>query len=210
MKIKQFDTNEYYHIYNRGNNKRPVFLEPSDYIRFIESMAQFNTINPIGSLYANSFNKSRQLRSSTPKLLEIICYCLNPNHFHLILLQLVNNGMTKFMHRLGTGYTNYFNNKYEGSGSLFQGRYKSIHIDSNEYLLHLSSYINLNDKVHSLRNSNSKSSWNEYVNPNFEDKLCDKKIILSQFKNISEYKKFALESLETIKNKRDMDNLLLE
>ncbi len=210
MKIKQFDTNEYYHIYNRGNNKRLVFLEPSDQTRFIESMVQFNTINPIGSIYANSFNKDSQFRSSTPKLVEIICYCLNPNHFHLILLQLADRGLIKFMHKLGTGYTNYFNNKYEGSGSLFQGRYKSIHVDSNEYLLHLSSYINLNDRVHGLQHSDSKSSWDEYVNLNFEDKLCHKKVVLSQFKNISEYKKFALESLATIKNRRDIEGLLLE
>lgn len=210
MKTKIHETNEYYHIYNRGNNKRSIFFDSYDYQRFLVSVTQFNTLDPIGSIYMNSFKQRLQLRSSTPKLVDIICYCLNSNHFHLISRQLVNDGLIKLMHKLGTGYTNYFNEKYDGSGSLFQGRYKSIHIDSNEYLLHLSSYVNLNYEVHGLGNSTSKSSWDEYIKNNFSHEICNKEVILSQFKSTSEYKKFALESLRIIKSRRDMDNLLLE
>ena len=205
-----FYTNEYYHIYNRGNNKRNVFLESLDFSRFMDSIIQFNSEEPIGSIYQNSF-RDKSLRSSTPKLVEIICYCLNPNHFHLLLKQLVNKGISKFMHRLGTGYTNKFNLKYDGSGSLFQGRYKAIHINSNGYLLHLSSYINLNYKVHGLESSVSRSSWEEFINNKDSDyKISTNEIILAQFKNKREYEKFALESLSTIRQKRDMEELLLE
>lgn len=209
MRITKFSTNEYYHVYNRGNNKRNIFLDSLDFKRFLDSISQFNTEMPIGSIYQNSF-RDESLRSSTPKLVSIICYCLNPNHFHLLLKQRVDNGVSKFMHRVGTGYTNKFNLKYDGSGSLFQGRYKAIHINSNEYLLHLSSYINLNYEIHGLERSTSKSSLNEFIDNNSKFSICEKEPILSQFKNLSDYKKFAKDSLISIKQRRDVDDLLLE
>lgn len=122
---------------------------------------------------------------------------------------MVDNGIAKFMHRIGIGYSKYFNEKYKRAGSLFQGVFKAIHIDSNEYLLHLSAYINLNNKAHSLGNEVSKLSWNEYVG-NRQENFCNKKIILGQFKNPSEYKKFAEDSLVDIKQRKDMKKLLLE
>jgi len=76
------------------------------------------------------------------KLVDVVCYCLNSNHYHMILKQKSNDGIKKFMHKLGTSYTMYFNKKLKRSGSLFQGKFKSIHIDSNEYLLYLSAYVN--------------------------------------------------------------------
>src|SRR3989344_6029483 len=142
MRKIKFTTGELYHIYNRGNNKRTIFSKPQDLNRFLQGMNDFNTINPIGSLYLNSFRK--ELRGSTSKLVNFICYCLNPNHFHFIVKQTAEEGITKLMHRIGTGYTRYFNDQYENSGSLFQGRFKANLIDSNKYLLHLSAYINLN------------------------------------------------------------------
>ena len=209
MRSPIFNTGDFYHIYNRGNNKRSTYLDFYDFQRFLESVDQFNTENTIGSIYENSFRK-RPLGSPTSKLVNIVCFCLNPNHYHLLLEQLVENGISKFMHRLGTGYTKYFNQKYSSSGSLFQGKYKFIRVGTNEYLLHLSSYINLNFKVHGLGGPTSKSSWDEYINPKKHFELCTKEIILSQFKNRDGYKKFAYESLATIKEKRDLEELLLE
>ena len=211
MRKIKFTTGELYHIYNRGNNKRTIFSKPQDLNRFLQGMNDFNTINPIGSLYLNSFRK--ELRGSTSKLVNFICYCLNPNHFHFIVKQTAEEGITKLMHRIGTGYTRYFNDQYENSGSLFQGRFKANLIDSNKYLLHLSAYINLNGDAHSLRGSASKlsiSSWNEYIQGDEHKKnsLCNKKIILSQFKNLLEYKKFAEESLINIKSRKEMLELL--
>jgi len=211
MRKIKFTTGELYHIYNRGNNKRTIFSKPQDLNRFLQGMNDFNTINPIGSLYLNSFRK--ELRGSTSKLVNFICYCLNPNHFHFIVKQTAEEGITKLMHRIGTGYTRYFNDQYENSGSLFQGRFKANLIDSNKYLLHLSAYINLNGDAHSLRGSASQlsiSSWNEYIQGDEHKKnsLCNKKIILSQFKNLLEYKKFAEESLINIKFRKEMLELL--
>ena len=181
-------------------------------------MTEFNTTNPIGSLYENSFHK---LGGPTPKLerklLNVIAYCLNPNHFHLILEQLTDGGISEFMKRLGGGYTGYFNNKYKRSGVLFQGKFKAVHIDSNEYLLHVSAYVNLNDRVHKLNyqlgGPTPKSSWEEYIDEKNKG-ICEKKTVLEQFKNVDEYKKFALSSLELMLKRKeelgDIKDLLLE
>lgn len=208
----KFANGEFYHVFNRGNNKRPIFLTSFNLDRFLQSMQEFNIEEPIGSIYANSFKEA--LRSSTPKsekkkLVDFVCYCLNTNHFHVLIKQLADNGIIKFMHRIGTGYTNYFNEKNKSSGALFQGRYKAIHVDTNEYLLHLSVYINLNYKVHQLRSSTPKlckSSWGEYMGA--EEGFCNKRIVLSQFKNIQDYKSFVEETLKTIKDKKDMEKSL--
>ena len=214
-----FAIGEHYHIYNRGVDKRITFTDEYDIRRFFQSMVEFNTVKPIGSLYENSF---LQLGGETPKLGEklvnIIAYCLNPNHFHLILEQLVEGGISEFMKRLGGGYTGYFNKKYARSGSLFQGVFKDVHIDTNEYLLHVSSYVNLNDRVHQLGGETPKlvrsmSSWGEYTDKRIKG-ICEKDIILGQFENVGAYKKFALSSLESIIKRKaelkDFDNFLLE
>ena len=214
-----FVNEEFFHVCNRGVDKRIVFMDEYDIRRFFQSMVEFNTIDPIGSLYENSF---LQLGGSTAKLkkelVNIIAYCLNPNHFHLILEQLVDGGISEFMRRLSGGYTWYFNNKHKRSGSLFQGRFKAVHVDSNEYLLHVSAYVNLNDRVHQLGGSTAKlvksmSSWGEYTDKRIKG-ICEKDIILGQFKTIGAYKKFALSSLESIVERkaelRNMGEFLLE
>lgn len=216
---KNFASGEFFHIYNRGVDKRIIFIDNYDIHRFFQSMVEFNTASPIGSLYENSF---RELGGETPKLEEklvnIIAYCLNPNHFHFILEQLIDGGISEFMKRLGGGYTGYFNKKYKRSGSLFQGVFKDVHIDSNEYLLHVSVYVNLNDRVHKLGGETpklvrSRSSWGEYMDKKIKG-ICEKEIILGQFRNVDEYNEFALSSLESIVKRKeelkDFDKFLLE
>ncbi len=218
---KDFADGEFYHIYNRGVDKRIVFSDEQDMHRFFKSLVEFNVADPIGSLYENHFRHREELggriSKSDERLVNIVAYCLNPNHFHLILEQLTDGGISEFMKRMGGGYTNYFNNKNKRSGSLFQGKFKAIHIDSNEYVLHLSAYVNLNDRVHKLDIKlgcpTPKSSWEEYINER-SNGICEKGIILDQFKNSSEYKKFALESLELILKRKeelkDIQDFLLE
>lgn len=203
MRKTIFANGEYYHIYNRGVDKRTVFSDQRDVNRLIQSLLEFNTIKPIGSIYENSFRK-KPPEDLSSKLVEFVAYCLNPNHYHFILKQLTDDGIKKFMHRLGGGYTMYFNKRYNRSGVLFQGRFKAVHIDTNEYLLHLSAYVNLNDSVHQLGGSTSKlvdSSWDEYMNKS-KKKICNKNIILKQFRNIKEYKRFAENSLNDILEKK--------
>ena len=192
-----FITGEYYHIYNRGVDKRDIFNDNKDLSRFLKSVFLFNQNKPIGSIFEYRFG------GETPKkdrLVGIVAYCLNPNHFHFILKQLRDNGISEFMKRLGGGYTTYFNLLNKRNGSLFQGVFKSSHIDSNEYLLRVSAYVNLNKDVHDLDKDSlqlTKSSWDEYLKLSNE-KICDTDIIIDQFRNRREYEKFAKEALEDI------------
>ena len=199
-------------------------MNPADVKRFLFCMSLFNTEDLVGSVYLDSMRKRKELklRSSAPqksrKLVNFIAYCLNQNHYHFILEPLMENGVQKFMHRLSTGYTNYFNEKEKRSGSLFQGRYKAKHISSNRYLLHSSVYVNLNNRVH--RNLNKKwmnnlpiSSFKEYISKMINS-FCTKDIILEQFENAKEYENFCKEVLPEILNKKETDkelrNMLLE
>lgn len=219
MRRVPFRKGELYHVFNRGTDKRSIFSDQKDLQRFFQSITEFNTNHPIGSIYQNSF-KSNQLSNpiakSDKKLVNIICYCINPNHYHFILEPLEDKGIEKFMQKVGTGYTQYFNHKYKRSGVLFQGKFKSVHVDSNKYLLHLSVYVNLNNLIHkiSLSNPIAKSSWEEYIGREGAGLCRNKKVVLGQFKNKKEYKQFAekfvkdmIERKETLKN---MEAYLLE
>jgi REP element-mobilizing transposase RayT len=203
MRETPFIEGECYHVYNRGVEKRDVFLDENDVNRFIQSINLFNSTQPIGSIYENSFKKA-QLGRPTSKLVDFVAFCLNPNHFHLLIIQRKTNGISEFMKRLSGGYTKYFNEKHSRDGALFQGRFKSKHVNSNEYLLHLSAYINLNSKIHSLGRPTSKlcrSSWDEYVG-DCKNGLCSKNIVIEQFENIKDYEDFAHKSMEDIKKRR--------
>ena len=193
MRRESFANGQFYHVFNRGVDKRMIFLDRYDYTRFLQSMEEFNSIEPIGSIYERSFDKDK---TKGKPLIKFVAYCINPNHYHFILQQVAEKGIERFMQRLGMGYAKYFNNKYKRNGVLFQGKFKAKHVDSNEYLLRLGAYVNLNYKVHKLGHRVSKSSWEEYISD--REGLCAKNIILRQFKNIAEWRSFAEDSLDDI------------
>ena len=123
----------------------------------------------------------------------------------------IDRGIEKLMHRLGISHSSYFNIKYKRSGSLFGSKFQDRHVDSNEYLLHLSAYINLNFKAHQLGDSVSKlgrSSWQEYINSKHDVGFCQKDIILGQFKSRGEYRDYAEEALKTILVRKEEDKEL--
>ena len=199
-----FVVGEYYHIYNRGVDKRDIIIDSSDLQRLLQSLEEFNTIEPIRSIYENSFRKGKTPPGDkAPKLVEIVAFCINPNHFHLLLTPLEESGIEKFMQRIG-GYTKYFNNKYNRTGRLFQDKFKSKHISNNTYLLHLSAYINMNnlDSLGSKASKLSFSSLDEYL---VNKKICNPSIVLEQFNNKNDYKKFVYNSWkETYKRKNQL------
>lgn len=143
-KIK-FSEGEYYHIYNRGVEKRNIFLDDYDYNRFVFLLFCSNDIKPFSYRDLKEL-KPRGLPSGKIKnnLVNIGAFCLMPNHFHLLIKETVEGGISKFMLKLSTAYTMYFNKKYERSGALFQGTFKAEHVDFDEYLKYLFSYIHLN------------------------------------------------------------------
>ena len=144
----QFANGEIYHIYNRGVEKRNVFSEDNDYLRFVHDLFEFNDSNPAPKFYIPSRPQLSEVslpnREPREFLVEILVFVLMPNHFHLMVRQKIEGGVTEFMRKLGTGYTNYFNQKYERVGALFQGKFKSIRINNDSHFLHLPYYIHLN------------------------------------------------------------------
>lgn len=206
-KPEGFINGEYYHIYNRGVEKIDVFRGERDYRRFLKSLAEFNTSEPA---YKIDRANRKGLNVDKKPYVEIIAYCLNPNHFHLLLKQVVESGISEFMRKLGTGYTMYFNKKHERVGALFQGKFKSVYVKDNNHLLYLSAYINCNSEIHGIAKAEKYKwcSFGEYLSG--ERALCNKKIILSQFRDREEYGLYAKENATNIKEKRKMEKLIIE
>lgn len=214
MNREPFAIGEFYHIYNRGVDKRKIFSDKSDLSRFLKSMDIFNSIDPVESLREATVAKIKKGKEN--RIVKFIAYCVNPNHYHFIVEQIREGGISEFMKRLNGGYTWYFNKKHKRSGVLFQGVFKSKHINSNEYLLHLSAYVNLNYKIHGYSGETAgliKSSWRAY-SEKVKDNIAQPAIVSSQFSKRNSYKKFALDLLpyfiERKKTDRELEQLMLE
>lgn len=161
----QFVNGEIYHIVVRTIEKVTLFRDKKDYFRFIHNLFEFNNKNPISStfrviFYRNKINVTRKElvslfekikeektekveREKRKMLVEILAFCLMPNHVHLLLRQQQEGGISKFMQKLG-GYALYYNKKYERSGHLFQGKFRVVHIKNNEQLKTIFVYIHTN------------------------------------------------------------------
>ncbi len=136
---------EYYHIYNRGNSKQKIFHDKEDYLRFISLLYISNTSESF-NLYDLSrdpnFNIYELERNNL--LVNIGAHCLMPNHFHILMTEISEGGISKFMQKLGTAYSMYYNTKYERTGGLFEGKFKAQHASTDRHLKYLFSYIHLN------------------------------------------------------------------
>ena len=144
MKRLKFEDGEYYHIYNRGIDKRALFLEQRDYFRFLAGIYHFNDTNFKPDNFDFDYQGLTLVSKLRNELADIVCWCLMPNHYHMVLCERSEGGITKFMRRLGTGYTMYINKKYGRSGHIFQGAFKAKHINKDVYLQHAIRYIHLN------------------------------------------------------------------
>ncbi len=142
-----FSEGEYYHIYNRGTDKRIIFLEPGDYRRFLALLYVCNSTRAVDMTAHFHEGKSFLEFFSTERddtLVEIGLYCLMPNHFHILVREKVQGGLSKFMSKLATAYSMYFNKKIARTGVLFEGAFKGKHADNDKYLKYLFAYIHLN------------------------------------------------------------------
>ena len=138
-----------FHILNRGVDGRNIFLDEKDYFRFVHNLFEFNDLSPAlnTKYYFNQsmdFGNPYNIRKPRKLIVEILAFCLMPNHFHLLLKQRGEGNIIKFMRKLGAGYANYFNQKYQRSGALFQGRYKLILVNSEPHFTYLPYYIHFN------------------------------------------------------------------
>jgi putative transposase len=135
--IREYAEDQYYHLFNRGVEKRLIFQDEQDYAAFLGLLKKYLTGE-------NHNKKNRHVFQPLGDRVQLLAYCLMPNHFHLLLYQSDKEAITQLMRRVCTGYVMYFNNRYQRVGSLFQGRYKASAIDKDAYLHHISRYIHLN------------------------------------------------------------------
>lgn len=133
---------EYYHIYNRGNSKQDIFRDNADRHRFQQLLYGMNSDKSIAIRLINE--EDRYSFDRGERQVAIGAYCLMPNHFHILLKPLKEDGVQNFIQKMSTSYSMYFNKRHERTGSLFEGRFKSQHAESEEYLKYLFSYIHLN------------------------------------------------------------------
>ena len=157
----------YYHIYNRGALKQPIFFEDADNLRFIRHLYFFNdsTCTPKNG-HPMSLPDMQEVDKRKP-LLSILAWCLMPNHYHLFVQQEQENGISRFQQKLGDGYTKYINTKYKKSGHLFEGSYQIKIIDNDAYFMHIARYLHLNpmELNHSGTSLNKfleKYQWSSY------------------------------------------------
>ncbi|HCC05160.1 TPA: hypothetical protein DEP58_02530 [Patescibacteria group bacterium] len=145
MRNPSFENDEIYHVYNRGVEKRNVFQDAGDHNRFIHHLYEFNDEQKVLNLSYRLSNSSESIPSGKRvQLVRILAFTLMPNHFHLLLQQNEEGGISKFMQKLGTGYTMFFNDKNTRSGALFQGKFKAVHVASDTQLRYVLQYIHLN------------------------------------------------------------------
>lgn len=200
-----FAPDEYYHIYNRGVMKRKIFLDQRDWSRFLFLITHFQApleFNNIGR-FINNYDKQKIFKLDDDKITDIvnqrnvdlIGFALMPNHFHLIIGEIKENGISRYLHKLSTAYAKYFNTKYKVSGHLFQGNFRAVHIKDNEQLLYVSAYIHRNptelSKWRGQEVNYPWSSFQDYAQTNRWGKLLKTDLVLDQFKDGKEYRQWV-------------------
>ena len=210
MREIQFINDNYYHIYNRGTDKRQIFSDNADYVRFIHYLYGFNDNKIIPNFSRDIEGGPASNIKPRDLLVEIVAFCLMPNHFHLILKQVKDGGITKFMRKLSTGYVMYFNKRNKRSGVLFQGKFKAILIDNDEYLAHLSRYIHINPLEISNSNLNNYrwSSYLDYIGIKNFPSVINKATINSLFPKEIDYRDFISQFISSDLEK--INHLILE
>jgi len=206
-KIKNHAPEEYYHIYNRGMQKQPIFETDKDRLRFLFLLFVFHGKNSIKNI---SREIKQSVQSSTlhiglelekdilkNRTMELVSFCLMPNHFHLQVLEKTEGGIAKYMQRVLTAYTKYFNLRHQKSGHLLQGSYKSVLMEDDLQLMHTSAYIHKNPReLASWKGKEDKYPWSsfqDYVSLNRFGKLLSTGIILDRHDNNKKsiYKNFV-------------------
>ena len=214
-------TDNYYHVFNRGVNKRPIFNGVKDYKRLLNLLRFYNYADhPVRFskflLLSKDQRKeiwSRLENSST--LLNIIAYCFMPNHFHLLVKQNIENGTSRFLANIQISYTKYFNIKNDRVGPLLQGQFKAVKIDSEEQLLHVSRYIHLNPYSSALIKNIKDiadyewTSFKEYLE-DVDYPVCSHDLINGYFTNKDKHKDFVLNDADYQKSLEYVKHLTIE
>jgi putative transposase len=232
MRIEPFGVGNYLHVYNRGTRKMEIVRDNKDKWRFIQAIRFFNDSSPSQNIVRDILSvqnkNSLVLNTDRPEsvfemgwppdwpdkdpLVKILCYCLMPNHFHLLLKEIKEGGISKFMQKIGIGFTNYFNLKYKEKGSLFQGSYKGKVVKKQRYIEYLSVYIQVINVLElfpgglelALKNIDEAMKFAEsYIFSSYLDCLglrnsliIDKDVLGEIFPTPEKYRNFVREILE--------------
>lgn len=225
MRKQKLVSDNIYHVYNRGVEKRIIYKDSRDYMRFIKGLVVFNDIKPVDDfnyIFRKILNKSYHRES----IVDIVAFCLMPNHYHLLLRQRVDGGITEFMRKLGGGYVNYFNLKYKRVGTLFQGKFKSVLISNDSQFLYIPHYIHLNPldlifpdwrekkKVNKKQainflNNYEWSSYRDYIGESNFDLVLNKDLIYEHFDK-ENYKKDFTSFISDFDLENISEDLVLE
>jgi len=201
-------SNLIYHVVNRGIASQPIFTDRHDYLRMLHTIIFYQNDQPplrYSFFIRQTADKRENILSNLHKnrtlLVDVVSYCLMTNHVHLLLIQRLDNGISKFMSQIANSYTKYYNTKYNRKGPIFQGKFKAVRIATDEQLLHVSRYIHLNPytsfvvKYLSQLETYPYSSLQEYLNLQ-SNGFCEKGIILNQFRNLATFKQFMFDQAE--------------
>ena len=213
--------NQVYHILNRGVFLQPIFKGTKDFQRAIELIKYYQNQNPplrySQFLFLSTERREQVLKDLVSRRecwVEIICFCLMPNHFHFILKQIKKEGISRFISNFTNSYTRYFNAKYQRTGHLLQGRFKAIRVETDEQLLHLSRYIHLNPYSSGLVKTIKEleeypwSSLPEYLGKR-QLGFCNKEIVLNQFRYPKQYQEFVFNQADYQRKLERIKHLVL-
>lgn len=210
-----------YHVFNRGIDHRPTFTDKNEFKRAMTTLDFYRYAIPPTKLskFLKLSNDDRnklmeEMRTTNQTLVEILAFCLMPNHFHFLLRQKQNNGISKFMANFQNSYTRYFNTKAERSGPLFLDQFKAVLINTDEHLLHVSRYIHLNPYTSYIVKTFEDlinypwSSLKEYLNN--QTLICEVNTILDFFKNPKVYESFIRNQADYQRELHKIQHLLIE
>lgn len=216
-----FANQQFYHVFNRGIDRRPTFTNKREYERAIEAIIFYQFVKPPIRLskYLTLPTAAREaimhsLQKNHPHLCEIISFCLMPNHFHFLLKQKVYKGIPTFTSNFTNSYSKYFNVRHQRIGPVFQGIFKAVLVETDEQLIHLSRYIHLNPvtsyiiKPEELENY-LWSSYQEYIKTATKQ-LSSPDIVLNQFPSREAYKKFVLDQVNYARELEKIKHLTFE
>lgn len=201
-------TNETYHVFNRSVGRLPIFLTQKDYKRAMEVISFYiYSKPPIRFSHYNRLPKDSKkdflenLEKNCKKQIEILAFCLMPNHFHFLLKQIEPNGISNFIRNFQNSYAKYFNTKTQRSGALFQSMFKAVRMESDEQFLHVARYIHLNPATSYLIQNVSeleKYNWSSY--PLYLDsqnsEIINKEAVLNFFPSLQKFKEFTLDQAD--------------
>lgn len=209
-----------YHLFNRGVERRPIFFTARDYERFV-SLVEYYRFHRVSKSYSHYLALSladrtafRRMLEQSPTAVDVLAYCLMPNHFHILVKQNTDGGIHRFLSNVANGYAKYINAKRKRVGPLYQGPFKAVLAETDEQLIHLSRYIHINPIVSNIITEKELaaypwSSFPEYVGHTAQP-FADTREILHRFKNNQAYKKFVYDHIAYAKELEKIKHLALE